>query len=55
MVEEHQQRKATQNLINAIRSNIPAENLREKHASDKQRLRLSLSDWGPESEETSKN
>ena len=46
--------EASQNLINAIRSNIPAENLREKHASDKQRLRLSLSDWGPASEETSK-
>ena len=46
--------EATQNLINAIRSNISSENLREKQASDKQRLRLSLSDWGPASEETSK-
>ena len=46
--------EATQNLINAIGSNISSENLGEKQASDKQRLRLSLSDWGPASEETSK-
>ena len=42
------------NLIQTIRSNIPPEQLREKLAVDRERIRFSHNEWAITSEETSK-
>ena len=46
--------EATRSFVDNIRSNIQNEDLREKLAIDKERIRLSHNEWGNASQETSK-
>ena len=47
--------EATNSFVDNIRSNIQNENLREKSAIDKERIRLSHNEWANASQDTSKN